>query len=324
MSRRRILTGIKPTGRPHIGNFLGAIRPALALADQSDEAVFFAANLHALTTLRDGDKLRQLTHELAASWIALGLDTDRHIFFRQSDLPELPTLTWILACFASKGLLDRAHAYKAALDRGDRVNVGLYTYPVLMAADIIGFGATDVPVGVDQKQHVEIARDVAQALNHELGKDVVVVPQPVIMENVARVQGIDGRKMSKSYDNVIPIFDTPKKIKKRVFAIVTDSTPREAPKDPSTCNIFAIYRLLATPEQTEALDAQYRAGGFGWGDAKQALYQLLLDTFDHKRERFDALMADPSSIEQELARGAERARPIVGKLVAELRACLGV
>jgi tryptophanyl-tRNA synthetase len=324
MSRRRVLTGIKPTGRPHIGNYLGAIRPALALADQSEEAVFFAANLHALTTLKDGDKLRQLTHEMTASWIALGLDTDRHIFFRQSDLPEIPTLTWILACFSSKGLLDRAHAYKAALDRGDRVNVGLYTYPVLMAADIIGFGATDVPVGVDQKQHVEIARDVAQAVNHELGKDVVVVPQPVIMENVARVPGIDGRKMSKSYDNDIPIFDTPKRIKKRVFAIVTDSTPREAPKDPATCNIFAIYRLLATPEQTEALAAQYRAGGFGWGDAKQALYELLLDTFGHKRERFDALMADPSRIEQELAKGAERARPIIGTLVAELRACLGV
>lgn len=324
MSRRRILTGIKPTGRPHIGNYLGAIQPALALADETDEAVFFAANLHALTTLKDGDKLRQLTYEMTASWIALGLDTDRHIFFRQSDVAEIPFLTWLLACFTGKGLLDRAHAYKAALDRGDRVNVGLYTYPVLMAADIIGFGATEVPVGVDQKQHVEIARDVAQSVNSELGKEVVVVPQPMIVENVAKVPGIDGRKMSKSYDNDIPIFDTPKRIRKRVFAIVTDSTPREAPKDPSTCNIFAIYRLLASAEQAEALAAQYRGGGFGWGDAKQALYELLLSQFGERRAHFDALLAEPALIEKELAKGAERARPIVAKVIADLSEHLGI
>lgn len=319
---KRILTGIKPTGRPHLGNYLGAIKPALESA-QSGESLFFVANLHALTTMRDAAELRQLTYDVAATWLALGLDPSKVVFFRQSDVKELPLLSWILCCHTAQGLLERAHAYKAAKDRGDVVNAGLYTYPVLMSADILAFDSTHVPVGEDQKQHVEYARDIAQALNHAHGP-VLILPEPVILESVATIPGTDGRKMSKSYGNTVPIFAPPPALKKIVFAIKTDSTPVEAPKDPDQSSIFQIYKNLASPQQTAELADKYRAGNFGWGDAKRALLDLLVEHFEPRRARYEALMSNPDELEAIFASGAQRASAMAAKTMERVSKAIGI
>ena len=318
----RVLTGIKPTGQPHLGNYLGMIRPALQLAERQ-ESFLFIADLHALTTMRDGARLRELVYEIAATWLALGLDPQRAIFFRQSDVPEIPLLNWVLACYTSQGQLERAHAYKAAKESGAEVNAGLFTYPVLMAADILAFRCTHVPVGRDQKQHVEIARDIALRFNH-YHPEVLTVPGPVISEDVATVPGLDGRKMSKSYDNTIPIFGSRKEIEQRVLSVVTDSTPLEAPKDPDSSHLFALYRLLAPPEQSEDVARRLREGGYGWGHLKRALLEVLLHTFAGSRARYDELLADRAELDSLFARGADCAREVAAATLADVRRVTGL
>lgn len=327
---RRVLTGIKPTGSPHVGNLLGAIRPALALADQGLDAMYFIADYHALTTVQDPKLLAELTYEVAAVWLAMGLDPERVLFYRQSDVPEIFELAWVLACFTSKGWMNKAHAYKAAVaaappdtDADAGINVGVYTYPILMAADILAFDVDLVPVGKDQVQHVEIARDIAQRVNHVCGADVLRLPQPKLDDLTALVPGIDGRKMSKSYNNALPLFAPPKQLRKLVMQIVTDSTPPEAPKDPDTSTVFQIYRAVATPDETRALADRFRAG-IGWGDAKQALYERLEVELVAARDRYTALIADRSRIDALLASGAARARPKARQVLDRVRRALGI
>lgn len=329
---QRVLTGIKPTGTPHVGNLLGAIRPALRLADEGLEAMYFIADYHALTTVNDAKELRQLTLEVAATWLACGLDPERTIFYRQSDIPEIFELTWIFDCFTSKGWMNKAHAYKAivaaAEEKGEQdadagINMGIYSYPVLMAADIIAFDIDLVPVGKDQKQHVEIARDIAQRINHVYGGNVLRVPQPKIDEDTATVPGIDGRKMSKSYGNQIPIFASPKALKKAVNQIVTDSSPPEAPKDPEASTIFQIYKALATPEESRQLAERYRSG-IGWGDAKKALIDRIEQEVGDARAKYDALMADPAKIDDLLAKGAAKARVTARATMDRVRKAIGI
>jgi tryptophanyl-tRNA synthetase len=332
----RVLTGIKPTGSPHIGNLLGAIRPALALADEGWEAMYFIADHHALTTLHPPEhtaaEMRQLTYEVAATWLAMGLDPERTLFYRQSDIPELFELSWIFACFTSKGWMNKAHAYKAIVDdkekKGEQdvdagINVGIYTYPILMAADIIAFDVDWVPVGRDQQQHVEIARDIAQRINSAYGKDLLKLPKAKVDDNVATVPGIDGRKMSKSYGNQIPLFASPKQMKKVVNSIVTDSLPPEAPKDPDASTIFAIYKAVASPEEASALAERFRAG-IGWGDAKKALLDRIEAEVGDARGRYEALMADTSKIDALLAKGAEKARTTARATLDRVRSAIGI
>ena len=328
----RVLTGIKPTGSPHIGNLLGAIRPALKLADEGLEAMYFIADYHALTTIKKADELRQLTYEVAATWLAMGLDPTRTLFYRQSDVPEIFELTWIFECFTSKGWMNKAHAYKAIvaerLEKGEQdvdaeINMGIYSYPVLMAADILTFDIDLVPVGKDQQQHVEIARDIGQRINHTVGRTVLRLPSAKIDENTAVVPGIDGKKMSKSYGNQIPLFAPPKQMKKIVNQIVTDSTPPEVPKDPDASTIFAIYKALASPDETRALAERYRAG-IGWGDAKKALLDRIEAEVGEARPRYDALMADTTKIDALLAQGAEKARKTARATLDRVRSAIGI
>lgn len=332
MTHKVALTGIKPTGIPHIGNWLGAIRPALALAGMpGTHAMYFIADYHALTAVHDAAALRQMTHDVAATWLALGLDPERTVIYRQSDVPEVFELSWILACMTSKGWMNKMHAYKAAVERGHGageqdvdagINIGLYTYPVLMAADILLFGSDLVPVGKDQVQHVEIARDIAQRFNHVFG-DVLTLPEAHVMSDVAVIPGLDGRKMSKSYGNVIPLFLPPNQLKKTINKIVTDSAPPEVPKDPEASLIFQIYRAVASSEQTRQLSERYRAG-IGWGEAKGALFEALDGALAPSRERYLALMADTRQIDAILASGAERARVIARQTLRRARAAIGV
>ena len=324
------LTGIKPSGSPHVGNFLGMIQPALRLA-QEYQALYFIADYHALTTVKDGSTLKHLTYEVAATWLALGLDPDEVIFYRQSDIPEVMELTWILSCFTAKGLLNRAHAYKSAVDENieagnspdEGINAGLYNYPVLMAADILLFKTNYVPVGLDQKQHIEIARDIAQAFNSNYGKDVLVLPEAVIQEEVMTIPGIDGQKMSKSYDNVIPIFAPAKQMRKRVMRIVTDSRRPEEPKNPEEDNIFAIYRYFAPEEDVERVRKRYLQGGLAYSEIKQELFERLEDRFGPARERYDALMQDWDYLEKVLVHGAEKARKIARPVLEKVRKTVG-
>ena len=327
---KRILTGIKPTGSPHIGNYLGMFRPALALASLPDTtAMYFIADYHALTTVHDGAQMDHLTREVAASWIALGLDPEKSLFYRQSDVPETFELAWVLACFTSKGWMNKMHAYKAHLDaskdddKDAGINIGIYTYPVLMAADILLFDTDLVPVGKDQVQHVEIARDMAQRLNHTYRAEVLRLPAAKIDEATAVVPGLDGRKMSKSYDNTIPLFAPAKQLRKTVMKIVTDSTPPEAPKDPSKSVIFDLYKQFATPEQTAELHKRYETG-IGWGEAKGALADVLEATFAEPRRRYEELMADRARLEALLQAGAERARAYAGPVLQRVRDAIGM
>jgi tryptophanyl-tRNA synthetase len=304
---KRALTGIQPSGTPHVGNWLGAIQPALKLSEDN-EGYYFIASYHALTTSRDPALLRQRILDVAATWLALGLDPTRTVLWAQQDVPEVTELAWILSCMASKGLLDKAHAFKDAVAKGKKfVSAGLYTYPVLMAADILAFDSDLVPVGRDQKQHVEMARDMAQRFNHTYG-EILRLPEPLIQENVAVVPGIDGQKMSKSYGNTVPLFLTPKKLRKRLMAIKTDSRSLDEPKDPDTCTVFSLYKLFGTAAQQADLADRYRAGGLGYGHAKQELFELMDERLAVPRDRYNELMASPDEIRDILTEGARRAR----------------
>lgn len=329
---RRVLTGIKPTGTPHVGNLLGAIRPALRLASQGYDAMYFIADYHALTTVHDRGRLAQLTREVAATWLALGLDPERVTFYRQSDVPEVFELAWILSCFTSKGWMNKAHAYKALVAENQQaghadvdagVTIGVYLYPVLMAADILAFDVDLVPVGKDQVQHIEIARDIAQRVNHTYNAELLRLPTAKLDDGAAIVPGIDGRKMSKSYDNTVPLFAPVKQLEKIIKRIVTDSAPPDAPKDPDTSTIFQIYRAVATADEANALADRFRTG-IGWGQAKQVLFERLRDELDDARGRYDALMANPAHIDELLAIGAGRARAMARIVVDRMRAAIGI
>lgn len=325
-----VVTGIKPSGSPHLGNYLGMIRPALALAERF-KAVYFIADLHALTSVRDAAELRQLSYEATATWLALGLYPAKVILYRQSDLPEVAELAWILSCVTPKGLLNRAHAYKAATDANREsgrepdhgVNAGLFSYPVLMAADILAVGAQRVPVGLDQQQHLEIARDIAESFNATFGA-VLTVPQAVIAPDVATVPGIDGRKMSKSYGNVIPIFGDPAAIRGRVMRIVTDSRRPEEPKDPDTCAAFALYRHFAPADELEQTRQRYYAGGIAYSEVKEALFHHLRGHFEAAQVRYQELMAEPIALDEILNDGAARVGPLVDRISQQVREAVGL
>lgn len=330
-AQRMALTGIKPTGQPHLGNWVGAIAPALELARQPDvRAAYFIADYHALTTVRDPNELRTLTYDVTATWIAFGLDPAATLVYRQSDLPEVFELSWLLACMTPKGFMNKAHAYKAArdqnLEKGDDedagVNMGLYTYPVLMAADILIVDADLVPVGQDQVQHVEIARDVAQRTNHAFGEGTLKLPEALVRKESAVLPGLDGRKMSKSYHNTIPCFLDAKALRKTVMRITTDASPPEAPKDPETSLIFQIHRALVEPPAAEALAERYRAG-ISWGEAKQVLAEELEQKLAPARARYDELIARPDTIEDILVDGMRRVRPLAGAVLDRVRTAVG-
>ena len=324
------LTGLKPTGPPHIGNYLGMLRPSLELAEKY-QALYFIPDYHALTTVRDRKELTNLTYQATATWIALGLNPDEAVFYRQSDIPEVFELAWVLSCFTAKGLLNRSHAYKAIVDdnvaegreEDKNINVGLFTYPVLMAADILLFGTHFVPVGLDQQQHLEITRDVATVFNKTYG-DILTIPEAVIREEVMTIPGIDGKKMSKSYNNVIPIFAPSNEIRKRVKRIVTDSLRPEEPKDPDACNIFAIYQHFADADAVAAKRELYLEGGLAYGAMKQELFELLESTFSGKRDRYNALMDNTDELDRILKTGAEKARSIAIPILAKVRKAVGV
>ncbi|MGI6258305.1 MAG: tryptophan--tRNA ligase [Anaerolineaceae bacterium] len=324
------LTGIKPTGNIHIGNYFGAIKPAIALTEQYF-GVYFVADLHALNSNFSPKELQRQIYEVAAAWIAFGLDTEKAIFFRQSDVHEIPELTTILSAVTPKGLMNRAHAYKAMLDKNAEagndpdfgVNMGLYTYPILMAADILLYNSDVVPVGLDQKQHVEITRDIAENLNRIYGK-TLKIPEGIYAENQKDVPGIDGRKMSKSYNNTLPIFADEKALRKQVMRIVTDSIPPEDPKDPDTCNLFQIFQHFGTPERVEEVRQLYLQGGLAYGQLKQELFENMLETFKPARERFNYLMENKHEVDQLLASGAEKAREIGRPVLARVRKAVGI
>jgi tryptophanyl-tRNA synthetase len=330
MARNIVLTGIKPSGTPHIGNYLGMIRPALELAKQY-QALYFIADYHALTTIRDQTTLKHLTYEVAATWLALGLDPDEVIFFRQSDIPEVLELTWVLACFTSKGLLNRAHAYKSEVDANiasgrspdEGINAGLFSYPVLMAADILMYGSQYVPVGLDQKQHIEITRDIATTFNNTYW-DILNIPEGVIKEDVMVIPGLDGRKMSKSYQNVIPIFSTSKELRKQVMRIVTDSRRPEESKDPDEDNVFNIYKYFAPQEAVEQMRQRYLQGGIAYSQIKDDLYNLLEGRFGPARDQYNQLISDPDRLNQILQNGAEKARKIAKPIMARIRKAIGI
>jgi tryptophanyl-tRNA synthetase len=327
----RSLTGIKPTGTLHLGNYLGAILPALELAKNSD-AFYFIADYHALTTVHDPKELRNLTYEVAATWLACGLDTDKVVFFRQSDISEVFELTWILECFAAKGLLNRAHAYKALVQANQEsgkdddfgVSGGLFNYPVLMAADILLYETDFVPVGQDQRQHVEIARDIALALNNVYGADLLHLPEAKIDKDVQTVVGLDGRKMSKSYDNVIPLFAEPKAMEKLIMSIKTDSKGVDEPKDPETDNIFQLYKHFATPTQVAELKEAYEKGGMGYGDAKKRLVIAIENQLADKRELYKKLIGNQADLDDLLLEGAKRAQSVALPVLQRLRSAIGI
>ncbi|GHV84545.1 tryptophan--tRNA ligase [Spirochaetia bacterium] len=331
MNKKIALTGIKPTGSLHIGNYFGAIKPALALT-ANYETRYFIADYHALNTMKDPAELSVSIREVAAGWLAAGLDPDKVIFYRQSSIPEVFELTTMLMAFTSKGLMNRAHAYKAIVQENNEkqndpdagVNMGLFTYPVLMAADIIIFDSDVVPVGKDQVQHIEMAQDIAQSINANYKQEVLRVPQPAVQENSAVVPGLDGRKMSKSYGNTIPLFAPEKNLRKLIMRIVTNSQAMEEPKDPETSQIFLLYKLFALPEEQAALAARYRAGGMGWGEAKEELFRVVNRELSPLRERFQAITADPAGLDRILAAGAEKARPIAAATLRRFRKAAGI
>lgn len=325
------LTGIKPTGIPHIGNYLGAIKPALELA-QTCEARYFIADYHALNSCKDPASIRAMTLEIAAAWLASGLDPDKVLFYRQSLVPQTFELLTLLLAFTPKGLMNRAHAYKAMLqanseagrDPDDGVNMGLFTYPVLMAADILLFDTDLVPVGNDQFQHVEMAVDIAQSFNFTYGEECFRLPQPIATEHSRTLLGLDGRKMSKSYGNTIPMFALEKDLRKLVMRIVTNSQGVEEPKDPETCTIFALYRNFASLEQVETLRQRYLAGGMGWGHAKQELFEVMNAALAPLRQRYTELMAEPEKITAILEAGSAKARELAAQKITALRHIIGM
>ncbi len=319
---RRILSGVQPSGKLHLGNFFGAVRQHVALAQEGAECLYFIADYHAMTTVHDAAALKQNVFDVALDYYALGLDPDRAIFFRQSDVPQVCELSWILSTLAPMGLLERAVSYKEKLDRGLESSVGLFTYPILMAADILAYRSNLVPVGRDQVQHLEICRDLAVKFNLRYG-DVFPLPEYRLTKE-SKVPGTDGQKMSKSYGNTIDIFAEGKPLKKAVMGIVTDSLPLEAAKDPSTCNVFALYSLFASQEEQDALATLYRAGGMGYGAAKSELLAKIDAYFAPARERRRELAANPAQVEAWLAQGAERARAIAGETMRLVRSAVGL
>jgi len=331
MSVNRILTGITTTGTPHLGNYVGAIRPAIqACQAGGSESYYFLADLHAIIKCHQPELIRQSAKEVAATWLALGLDTDKAVFYRQSDVPEITELSWILSCMAAKGLMNRAHAYKASVaanledgaDPDFGVTMGLYSYPVLMAADILMFNANRVPVGKDQIQHVEMARDIAGRFNHHFG-EVFKLPEAVIDDSVAVLQGLDGRKMSKSYNNTIPMFLPEKQLRKHINKIKTNLLEPGEPKDPDTSTVFQIWQAFADEEQTVWMRKQFE-DGIAWGEAKKQLFELINDELGGARDKYNELLADSSVIETVLQEGAEKARAISGPLLSKVRDAIGI
>ncbi|BDC98517.1 tryptophan--tRNA ligase [Persicobacter psychrovividus] len=328
----RILTGIQSSGgtpeqpgRPHLGNILGAILPAIELAEkEQNEALYFIADLHSMTTIKDAGLRRQNVLNVAATWLAFGLDVEKNIFYRQSRIPETAELTWFLSCNTPFPMLQNAHSFKDKADKLSDVNAGLFTYPVLMAADILLYDAEIVPVGKDQKQHLEMTRDMAKSMNHQYGEELFVVPEASINKQVMIVPGTDGQKMSKSYNNVIDIFLPQKQLKKQVMGIVTDSTPLEEPKNPDTCNVFSLYKLIASEEQIAEMRANYEGGNYGFGHAKKALLELILEKYEAPRERFNYYMENLQELEATLEKGEARAREIAQKNIAKFRTAMGL
>lgn len=320
----RILTGIQSSGRQHLGNILGAIRPAIELSrDPKNEAYLFIADMHSLTTIKDPDLRKENVLATAAAWLACGLDTEQVVFYKQSDIPQVTEMTWYLSCFTPYPMLANAHSFKDKSENLSDVNAGLFVYPVLMACDILMYDANVVPVGKDQKQHLEMTRDMARSVNHQMKDEIFVIPEAQINEDVMVVPGTDGRKMSKSYGNHIDVFLPEKKLRKQIMAIVTDSTPMEDPKDPDTCNAFALYRLLASDKQIAEMRQNYLGGNYGYGHAKQALFELILEEFKTERERFDQLMSNPSNIESLLLQGADKAQPIANEVLGRFKTAIG-
>ncbi|MNK60392.1 Tryptophan--tRNA ligase [compost metagenome] len=333
-TRTRILTGITTTGTPHLGNYAGAIRPAiLASRDSNADSFYFLADYHALIKCDDPLRIQRSRLEIAATWLAGGLDVDRVTFYRQSDIPEIPELTWLLTCVAAKGLLNRAHAYKASVDKNVEtgedpdagITMGLYSYPVLMAADILMFNAHKVPVGRDQIQHVEMARDIGQRFNHLFGqgKEFFTMPEALIEESVATLPGLDGRKMSKSYDNTIPLFSSAKEMKDAISRIVTDSRAPGEAKDPDNSHLFTLFQAFATPAQADEFRSELLQG-LGWGEAKNRLFQLLDNELGESRERYNQLIERPADLEDILQHGAKKARSVATPFLDELREAVGL
>jgi tryptophanyl-tRNA synthetase len=332
MNKATILTGITTTGTPHLGNYVGAIRPAIE-ASKNEHALpcYFLADYHALIKCQEPERVRQSSLEIAATWLALGLDTSNAIFYRQSDVPEIMELAWILTCVTAKGLMNRAHAYKAAVaenelstdnDPDKGITMGLFSYPILMAADILMFNAHKVPVGKDQVQHIEMARDIASRFNHIYGEHFVI-PEAVVDENTATLLGSDGRKMSKSYNNTIALFEPENKLRKSINKIKTNSLEPGEPKDPDTCTLFAIYRAFARPSEVVEMRKHY-AEGIGWGEMKKVLFEHINAQIAPARERYQALLEAPEHIEQELQEGAKKARAISQPFLKELRKAVGI
>jgi tryptophanyl-tRNA synthetase len=331
MARQRVLTGITTTGTPHLGNYVGAIRPAIAASkDSSLDSFFFLADYHALIKCQDPQLVRQSSREIAATWLALGLDTDNALFYRQSDIPEIPELTWVLCCNAAKGLMNRAHAYKAAVQANEEagedpdfgITMGLFNYPVLMAADILMFNASHVPVGRDQVQHLEMARDIAQRFNHNFD-EVFTLPEAVVDDSVAVLQGLDGRKMSKSYHNTIPLFQTEKQLRKSINKIKTNLLEPGEPKDPDDSTVFQVWAAFASPGETQRMRREFE-NGIAWGEAKKQLFELVNGELAAARERYERLMDDPGHIEAVLKQGAEWAREYSVPLMQKVRAAVGI
>jgi tryptophanyl-tRNA synthetase len=319
----RILTGIQSTGVPHLGNILGAIVPAIQMAqDPANDSFLFIADMHSLTQIKNGELLRKNTYAIAAAWLAFGLDINKTVFYRQSDIPQTAELAWYLSCFFPYQRLTLAHSFKDKADRLDDVNAGIFTYPMLMAADILLYDADIVPVGKDQLQHLEMTRDVASRFHTQMG-ETFVLPQAKVHEETMYVPGTDGEKMSKSRGNLIDIFQADKPLRKQIMGIVTDSTPMEDPKDPTHDNVFALYKLLASQEQIEEMSANYLAGNYGYGHAKQALFELIVEKFAEPREKFDYYMNHLNEVDDALFHGAEKARKVAHEVLTRVREKLG-
>lgn len=319
----RILTGVQSTGTPHLGNLLGAIIPAIEMANNPEnESFLFIANLHSLTQIKNSETLKQNTYSTAAAWLAFGLDINKTVFYRQSDVPQTTELTWYLNCFFPYQRLTLAHSFKDKADRLEDVNAGLFDYPMLMAADILLYDAEIVPVGKDQLQHLEITRDVASRFNHQMG-ETFVLPEAKIQESSKYVPGTNGGKMSKSQGNIIDIFQDDKKLRKQVMKIETDSTPLEEPKNPDTCNLFALYKILASDEQIAEMRANYEGGNYGYGHAKQAFYELLVDKFSEQRAKYNYYMENLEEVDKALAIGAKKAGAIADEVLQRVRTKIG-
>ncbi len=319
----RILTGIQSSGKPHLGNILGAIKPAIELSrKEGNDSFFFIADLHSLTTVKDAEQRKENTRAVAAAWLAFGFDTEKNTFYRQSRVNEVCELTWHLSCFAPYPMLANAHSFKDKSDRLADVNAGLFTYPVLMACDILLYDAHMVPVGKDQKQHLEITRDIASSFNSQYG-ETFVLPEAMINEQLMTIPGTDGQKMSKSYGNIIDIFLPERQLKKQIMGIVTDSTPLEEPKNPDTCNVFALYSLLGTPEQVARMQQQYQGGNYGYGHAKKELLGLVLDKYKKEREAYNRFMEQPGLLEEKLQQGEAKARQVATEVLQRVQKKLG-